>query len=142
MKSLTMIALAAPLLAIAAGATGSTSAAPSTAISTAHGHLVDQNGMSLYLFEPDEHKASTCYQACAQVWPPLVDATAPATNGATKASMVGSVKRKNGSIQVTYGGWPLYHFANDTKPGETAGQGVKSFGGEWYLVEPNGKPKE
>ncbi len=142
MKRTAMIALAAPLMALGAGATGSASAAPVTAISISHGHLVDQNGMSLYLFESDEHKASTCYQACAQVWPPLVDATAPAAEGAAKASMVGSAKRKNGSMQVTYGGWPLYHFASDKKPGDTAGQRIKSFGGEWYLVEPNGHAKE
>ena len=98
--------------------------------------------MSLYLFEPDNKGASTCYDACAAAWPPLT-ATGQATAGeGAEASLLGTTERKDGAMQVTYGGWPLYYFVKDQKPGDTVGQEKEGFGGEWYLVEPSGEAKE
>ncbi len=54
----------------------------------------------------------------------------------------GASKRKDGRRQVTYNGWPLYTFVKDTAPGNTAGQDVEGFGGEWYLVTPEGEHVE
>lgn len=101
-------------------------------------YLVDSKGMSLYLFEPDKQGKSTCYDACAQVWPPMITGGAPKAQGKVDASLLGSIKRKDGSSQVTYNGWPLYYFVKDKEPGDTKGQDVKGFGGEWYLVAPDG----
>jgi predicted lipoprotein with Yx(FWY)xxD motif len=48
-------------------------------------------------------------------------------------------KRKDGTLQATYGGHPLYHYDDDHKPGQTVGQGSKAFGASWYVVAPSGK---
>lgn len=117
-------------------------AADMATVSASNGYLVGPDGMSLYLFEPDNKGASTCYDKCAAAWPPLTT-TAEATAGkGAMADMLGTTKRKDGTMQVTYGGWPLYTFVKDKKRGDTAGQGVEGFGGEWYLVEPSGEAKE
>lgn len=102
-------------------------------------YLVDAAGMSLYLFKADtQGKGSTCYNACAEVWPPLLTKGSPEIGGKAKADLLGTIERKNGATQVTYNGWPLYYFAKDDEPGDTQGQDVHGFGGEWYLVAPDG----
>jgi predicted lipoprotein with Yx(FWY)xxD motif len=103
--------------------------------------LVGDEGFSLYMFMADIQgsDASTCYDACADAWPPLiVDGDPTAGEGADEA-LLGTITRDDGSTQVTYNGWPLYFYAGDTTPGDTAGQGVDGFGGLWYLVSPSGE---
>ena len=56
------------------------------------------------------------------------------------SSLIGTVTRKDGTHQVTYGGWPLYHFESDTKAGDLTGQGNTGFGAVWWVVAPNGEP--
>lgn len=102
-------------------------------------YLVDAAGMSLYLFKADtQGQGSTCYDACAEIWPPLLTKGSPEAGGKAKPDLLGTIKRKNGATQVTYNGWPLYYFAKDDEPGDTRGQDVHGFGGEWYLVAPDG----
>ncbi|MGH9065129.1 MAG: COG4315 family predicted lipoprotein [Acidimicrobiales bacterium] len=55
------------------------------------------------------------------------------------ASLVGTITRKGGARQVTYGGHPLYHYAGDSAPGQANGEGVSSYGALWYAVSPEGK---
>ena len=105
-------------------------------------HLTDAKGMSLYLFEKDAQKVSACYDTCAERWPPLLAAEKPEAGKDANTSLLGTVARKDGSMQVTYNGWPLYYFFKDTKAGESKGQGLKGFGGEWYLVTPAGMTLE
>jgi predicted lipoprotein with Yx(FWY)xxD motif len=105
-------------------------------------YLVDDKGMSLYLFEADEDGQSNCYDACAGAWPPLVTDGKPQAGGGTKQDLLGTVARKDGAMQVTYGGWPVYYFVKDKSPGDTKGQEVKGFGAEWYLINPEGKQVE
>jgi predicted lipoprotein with Yx(FWY)xxD motif len=50
-----------------------------------------------------------------------------------------TIERPEGSNQVTYNGWPLYRYAKDVGPESVTGQGVKDFGGKWYLVSPSGQ---
>jgi predicted lipoprotein with Yx(FWY)xxD motif len=101
--------------------------------------LVDSEGFTLYYFEKDRGGKSACYGACAQAWPPLnTDGAPQATNGAI-ASKLGTSKRSDGTVQVTYAGWPLYTYAVDAKPGEANGTDVKSFGATWYPLHPNGE---
>ncbi len=97
--------------------------------------LVDSAGMSLYLFASDSPNTSTCADTCAQNWPPLTVSGSPAAGGQADSTMLGTITRADGSTQVTYNGWPLYHFASDTKPGDTNGEGVS---GKWFLVSPSG----
>jgi predicted lipoprotein with Yx(FWY)xxD motif len=117
--------------------------APNTAaITLKHGqlgsYLADAQGRALYLFEADKGTMSTCYSACASVWPPVTTpSTAKAGTGVTSA-LLGTTKRNNGTAEVTYHGHPLYLYAGDTSPGATNGQGLNQFGAKWYLVAPNG----
>jgi predicted lipoprotein with Yx(FWY)xxD motif len=98
--------------------------------------LVDQNGMTLYLFLNDTQGAGTsaCSGGCAAIWPALA-ATSPTAGTGVDASKLGTITRSDGTMQVTYNGWPLYTYAPDTKPGDTNGQGIKSV---WYVVAPSG----
>jgi predicted lipoprotein with Yx(FWY)xxD motif len=117
-------------------------AGDAASVSVKDGHLAGNEGMSLYLFESDQQSASTCYDACAGAWPPLITDGAPKAEGDSEASLLGTTERKDGSMQATYNGWPLYYFVKDKKPGDTMGQDKKGFGGEWYLVEPSGEAME
>ncbi len=100
--------------------------------------LVDANGRTLYLWDADHGSKSTCSGACAQAWPPLTTTTTPKASGAVKASLLGTIKRADGSREVTYAGHPLYYFAGDTQAGQTTGQGSNGFGAPWWVVTPAG----
>jgi predicted lipoprotein with Yx(FWY)xxD motif len=101
--------------------------------------LVDSKGRALYLWEADKGKQSTCSGACAQAWPPLTTKDAPQAGSGVKASLLGTTKRSDGAVEVTYNGHPLYYFAGDSGAGQTNGQGSNAFGAEWYVVSPDGK---
>jgi len=101
-------------------------------------YLTDSKGRSLYLFEADRPATSNCYDACADAWPPLTTEGEPRAGDMVKAGLLGTIERRDGARQVTYDGMPLYYFVKDQEPGDTAGQDVEGFGGEWYLVAPDG----
>ncbi|MCA6091863.1 hypothetical protein LE181_06745 [Streptomyces sp. SCA3-4] len=101
--------------------------------------VVNGAGFTLYRFDKDSANPSksTCNGDCASTWPPVV--VAPGGKiflDGVDRSKVGTVKRDDGTLQVTVGGWPVYRFSKDTEPGETKGQGV---GGTWFGVTPDGK---
>jgi predicted lipoprotein with Yx(FWY)xxD motif len=100
--------------------------------------LVAANGRTLYLFTGDKGRQSTCYGRCASYWPPLVGGR-PTVGTGLNASLVGTTKRRDGALQVTYAGHPLYFFAPDKKAGDVNGQGYVHFGGAWWVVSPAGK---
>ncbi len=104
--------------------------------------LVDSQGSTLYVFEPDAHARVTCTGSCAQVWPPLKLANGghPSASGAAKSSLLGSDPDPEGGHVVTYAGWPLYTYAGDSGPGNASGQGLDSNGGTWYAIAPSGRP--
>jgi predicted lipoprotein with Yx(FWY)xxD motif len=111
--------------------------------STKYGRiLVDSRGRTLYLFEKDRSGKSACTGKCATFWPPLITADKPRVAGGAKASLVGTMKRADGRLQVTYNHQPLYTFAKDTKKGQTSGQNVDAFGAEWYVVSAAGAKVE
>ncbi|WP_439883070.1 COG4315 family predicted lipoprotein [Pontibacter sp. MBLB2868] len=102
-------------------------------------YLTDAEGRSLYIFEGDTAMQSNCYDDCAAAWPPfLSEGTAEAGVG-VEAAMLGAIKRKDGSTQVTYNGMPLYYFIKDAEAGQTNGQEKEGFGAEWYLLTPKGE---
>ena len=105
-------------------------------------HLTDAKGMSVYLFEGDGKLNSTCYDACAKAWPPLLTNGDPTAGQGIDKSMLATLKRKDGSTQAAYNGRPLYHFVKDKQPGDAKGQEVKGFGAEWYLISPEGETVE
>jgi predicted lipoprotein with Yx(FWY)xxD motif len=104
--------------------------------------VVDQRGRTLYLFEPDEYGRSVCTGKCATFWPPLLTTGTPRAGAGVQEALLGSTKRGDGKVQVTYRGYPLYLFLKDTKRGQTLGQGVDAFGGEWYVLDPRGRKIE
>jgi predicted lipoprotein with Yx(FWY)xxD motif len=101
--------------------------------------LVDGAGRTLYLFEQDKGTTSTCVGGCAGIWPALTATTTPVAAGGASAGKLGSAKRSDGTRIVTYGGHPLYTYAGDGRPGDTEGEGLDSFGAEWYVLAPSGR---
>jgi predicted lipoprotein with Yx(FWY)xxD motif len=101
--------------------------------------LVDGRGRTLYLYTPDKGKTSVCYGKCAAAWPPLLTTGKPHAGKGTRAARLETTKRKDGSLQVTYHGHPLYYFVEDERAGQTAGQGL---GNVWYVLSPAGAKRE
>jgi predicted lipoprotein with Yx(FWY)xxD motif len=106
--------------------------------------IVDSQGNTLYYFLKDKQNgdASTCSGACAQVWPPYTANGSPKGQNGASASKLGTIKRSDGSSQVTYNGWPLYTYTGDEKPGDTNGNDLEQFGAEWYALTPQGEKPE
>jgi predicted lipoprotein with Yx(FWY)xxD motif len=104
--------------------------------------IVDAKGLTLYDFHKDKGGKSACYGACAQVWPPLLSDGKPQVGEGAMASKLGTSKRKDGTVQVTYAGWPLYTYTADNKPGDATGNDIDSFGAEWYALLPSGEEAE
>jgi predicted lipoprotein with Yx(FWY)xxD motif len=100
--------------------------------------LVDSSGHTLYLFENDRKDKSACAGMCASFWPPLVAAGKPLPGSGAKASLLGTTRRADGRMQVTYNRHPLYTFVKDTKKGQTNGEGLSAFGAKWNAVSPAG----
>ncbi len=131
-----LVATVAAKVALGAKATG---ARVDAATSRLGRILVDGKGITLYDFPPDKGTTSVCYGACAALWPPLVTHGKPVAGRGVHASLLGTTKRKDGKLQVTYRGHPLYYFVSDRRPGQTTGQGVNQFGGPWWVLAPTGK---
>jgi predicted lipoprotein with Yx(FWY)xxD motif len=100
--------------------------------------LVDSRGYTLYDFHKDQGGKSSCYGACAQVWPPLTGGGAPKAQKGAKASLLETTKRSDGSEQVTYAGHPLYTYQGDSQPGQANGNDFSQFGAQWYALTPSG----
>jgi predicted lipoprotein with Yx(FWY)xxD motif len=98
--------------------------------------LVDDKGMTLYLFTKDTPDTSNCYEKCATAWPPLLTTGDPVAGEGVDASMLGTTKRTDGTMQVTYNGWPLYYYEKDKAPGDVVGQDV---GDVWFVISPAGE---
>ncbi|MGZ8410239.1 MAG: COG4315 family predicted lipoprotein [Hyphomicrobium sp.] len=105
-------------------------------------HLTAQENRSVYVFSGDRENESTCYEACAVAWPPVVTDGEPVAGDGVDADKLGTTKRKDGSTQITYTGSPLYYFIQDDAAGDVSGQGSSGFGGAWNLVRPNGEKIE
>jgi predicted lipoprotein with Yx(FWY)xxD motif len=133
-----LVAATAASLALADAAnTGATKVALS--VSPLGRILVDSKGNTLYDFVKDKGDMSSCYGACAALWPPLTTNGKPIAGAGVKASLLGTTKRTDGKLEVTYNGHPLYSFVADSKPGQTTGQGVNQFGGPWWVISAAGK---
>jgi predicted lipoprotein with Yx(FWY)xxD motif len=134
------LALASVLVTVGAGAASGAGAATVKTHSSSLGKiLVDAKGRTLYLFEKDKGGKSTCYGQCAKYWPPLLSNGKPTAGAGAQASLLGTARRSNGTMQVTYAHHPLYRYVGDTHPGQTTGQGSKAFGAGWYVLRPTGK---
>lgn len=97
----------------------------------ADGVLVDDAGMTLYVWDNDQTAPgkSLCTGVCVVLWPPF-----RAAEGARPAGDFTLVARDDGAAQWAWKGRPLYRFSNDQKPGDRTGDGMR--GGIWHLVRP------
>ena len=100
--------------------------------------LYDSHHLVLYVFSADRGSTSACYGACQAAWPPMLTKGSPRVTGLS-AGLLGTTKRTNGALQVTYAGHPLYYWSGDTSHTIMC-QHVKLHGGYWYVVDPNGSP--
>ena len=109
------------------GASGAAGVTVGTASSASFGtYLTGPNGMALYTHAGDSATSSTCTGGCASAWPPLATTGQP-TAGSGVTGQLGTLTRADGTVQVTYGGLPLYYWQGDTKAGDVTGNGVAGF---------------
>ena len=103
--------------------------------------LFDGKGRVLYGFTRDKRGGpSRCYGACAAAWPVYFKPGGKLTAGkGVRPKLLGTVKRKDGRLQITYNGWPLYYYVRDRSPGAISCQNVNEFGGLWLVVSPAGR---
>jgi predicted lipoprotein with Yx(FWY)xxD motif len=104
--------------------------------------VVDSKGRTLYAFAKDKNGRSACSGSCATYWPPLLTNGRARAGHGIKASLLGTTKRGDGKLQVTYNRHPLYTFTLDKKAGQTNGEGLNDFGGVWKVLSPAGKKIE
>lgn len=112
--------------------------APNTAVKTSKSdalgtYLVDANGMTLYMFTKDKADPNSCVGNCLVNWPIFYDANLTVSSD-LQASDFGVLTRKDGTMQSTYKGWPLYYWIKDHQPGDTTGQNV---GKVWFVIDPS-----
>jgi predicted lipoprotein with Yx(FWY)xxD motif len=125
-------------------------AKPSTSFGTAKVSgvgtvVVDGGGRTVYILTADGKTNAPCTDAsgCTKLWPdlPLPDGVAAAKGEmGIDASLLSTKKLSDGETYPTYNGWLMYEYSGDSGPGQSSGQGIKSFGGTWYAVMPSGNP--
>ena len=98
--------------------------------------LVDSEGMTVYDFTVDNGTKSECYGGCEAAWPPVTTSGKPTAGEGAMAAALGTTKRKDGTLQVTYEGHPLYTFAEDEAPGEANGNEAE---GTWFVLDEAGQ---
>lgn len=107
--------------------------------------LVDGNGRTLYVLASEQGGTVTCTTAtgCTAVWPALVLPSGMShgiAGSGVQASLLGTVKGPAGDTRVTYRGWPLYTFAEDSAAGSAKGQDLTDTWGLWWVLSPSGNP--
>lgn len=111
--------------------------------SSAYGRvLFDANGQVVYAFEIDRRNQSNCTSAdCVKAWPPVLTREMPTAGAGVAARLLGTIRRRDGRLQVTYKGRPLYFYEHET-PGEIRCHNVDLHGGLWWVVTPRGNPAD
>jgi predicted lipoprotein with Yx(FWY)xxD motif len=108
-------------------------------VSSEYGRVIaDGRGEAFYLFDKEDTKRTECYGGCAEAWPPVLTKGRPKAGSGARQGLLGTTKRRNGKLQVTYAGQPLYYYVEDS-PGTILCHDVEEFGGLWLVVKPNGK---
>ncbi|MFC4909771.1 hypothetical protein [Actinomadura gamaensis] len=102
--------------------------------------LTDETGSALYAFVPARGQSAECAGTCQTMWPPVLTSGAPRAGAGARSELLGTVRRPDGTTQVTYAGRPLYRFVKDFYVGQARGQRLYDFGGVWYLLDASGAP--
>jgi predicted lipoprotein with Yx(FWY)xxD motif len=141
LRLLAMVVVVAALVGVVASAQAAPGAAARVSVrSTEYGKtLFGPSGKVVYVFGADRGSTSRCYGVCAAAWPPLLTSAAPLAGPGVEAKLLGMTKRKNGTLQVTYNGHPLYYYEAD-KVGKIMCQHATMHGGLWLVIKPNGQP--
>jgi predicted lipoprotein with Yx(FWY)xxD motif len=100
--------------------------------------LFDSRKQAIYVFENDRENRSNCYDECAVAWPPVLTKGEPEAGGGVDESLLGTIRRRDGSRQVTYAGKPLYFYAHEGR-GEVRCHNVDLNGGLWWVIAPSGE---
>jgi predicted lipoprotein with Yx(FWY)xxD motif len=131
----------AGLVAVAGSSRAASGSAARVSVrSTEYGKaLFGPSGKVLYVFGADRGSKSNCYGVCAAAWPPLLTTAAPLAGSGVDRKLLGMTKRKDGRLQVTYNGHPLYYYSAD-KVGKVMCQHANMHGGLWLIMKPNGQP--
>ena len=133
------VAAALALSVVAVGASAASSTTVKVEKTPELGKVVaTAHGRTLYMFRADHGTTSACYGSCATYWPPLITKGKPVAAAGVKSSLLGTTERKDGKLQVTYKGHPLYTYVGDSKAGQTTGEGLNLSGGKWYALAPSG----
>ena len=101
--------------------------------------LFDSTGQAIYLFDIETTPKPTCYNACAEAWPPGLTTGDPVAGRGVERSLLATTKRSDGTVQVTYNDHPLYFYAHEGKR-EVKCHDIFLNGGNWYVVQPGGGP--
>jgi predicted lipoprotein with Yx(FWY)xxD motif len=122
----------------AAGGSSATAEPTLTVVRSDFGRvLFDGSNRALYAFTRDPRGRSACYGACAAAWPPYIVRGVLRAGAGTKRPLLGTTRRRDGRLQLTYAGKPLYYYVSDPV-GEILCQNVREFGGLWLVVRPSG----
>ena len=137
-----VVALASMVLAGSILAATAAGAGPATVkagqVSSVGKVLTTSSGLTLYHYTDEHGGKIDCKGGCAKLWPPLLvkGSTKPTAGPGVTASKLGTIRRPDGGVQVTYNGLALYRYAPDRKAGDVKGQGLER---EWYVISPTGK---
>jgi predicted lipoprotein with Yx(FWY)xxD motif len=102
--------------------------------------LFNAKRQAIYVFGADAKRKSNCYGACARLWPPVYTTGKPHAAAGVKASLLSTIRRRDGRLQVTYAGRPLYYYVHEG-PGQVRCHNVDLNGGIWKVVAPSGIPR-
>lgn len=133
-----LVLCAVLLVASSAGA-----APPRPSVAAEHSRfgeiLFDGRGYVLYAFTHDPRGKSVCSGACAGAWPPYLVKSQPHAGAGVVRNRLGTTRRRDGSLQLTYAGRPLYYYVGDRRPRLILCQNVREFGGVWRVVRASGR---
>ena len=100
--------------------------------------VYDSGQQAIYIFENDPAGESACYDECAEAWPPVLTTGDPVAGAGVDADLLGTTERRDGEVQVTYDGQPLYYYAHE-QPGEVRCHNINLNGGFWWVIGPDGE---
>lgn len=150
MRRIAAIAVAATGVLTACGSTEAMAPTPATASGATKivvgksqfgPMLFNAKRQAIYVFGADARRKSNCYGECARLWPPVYTTSKPRAGAGVKASLLGTTKRRDGRLQVTYAGRPLYYYLHEG-PGQVLCHNVDLNGGIWKVVAPSGRPRK
>jgi predicted lipoprotein with Yx(FWY)xxD motif len=99
--------------------------------------LFDGEKQAIYIWELENSTTPECYGSCAVAWPPVLTDGTPIASTGVNSALLGTTQRTDGTTQVTYNGHPLYYYAHEG-PGEVKCHDIRTHGGLWWVIQPNG----